>query len=62
MFYNWRRSSSVTNREAYEKAAGMNLNDLFFKLYNIDPDEEWKSGTQEETDEINDTGRISSQI
>ena len=39
----------MTNREAYEKAAGMNLNDLFFKLYNIDPDEEWKSGTQEET-------------
>jgi hypothetical protein len=31
----------MTNREAHEEAAGMNLDDSFFKYNNIDPDAEY---------------------
>ncbi len=31
----------MTNREAHEKAAEMNLCDMFFTLNNIDPDLEY---------------------
>jgi hypothetical protein len=31
----------MTNREAHEEAAGMNLDDMFFKVNGIDPDEEY---------------------
>ena len=30
----------MTNREAHEEAAGMNLDDMFFRLNGIDPDAE----------------------
>jgi hypothetical protein len=31
----------MTNREAHEKAAGMQLEDLFFTMNGIDPDAEY---------------------
>lgn len=31
----------MTNREAHEEAAGMNLDDMFFRLNGIDPDAEY---------------------
>lgn len=31
----------MTNREAHEEAAGMNLSDLFFTMSGIDPDAEY---------------------
>lgn len=30
----------MTNREAHEEAAGMNLDDMFFVINGIDPDAE----------------------
>jgi len=38
----------MTNREAHEEAAGMNLSDMFFRFNGIDPDAEY----QEETFEL----------
>lgn len=31
----------MTNREAYEEASGMKLDDMFFKFNGINPDVEW---------------------
>jgi hypothetical protein len=33
-----------TNREVYEEAAGMGLDDMFFRFNHIDPDAEYKEG------------------
>ena len=33
----------MTNREAYEEAAGMGLEDLFFIINNIDPNGEFSA-------------------
>jgi hypothetical protein len=32
----------MTNRQAYEEAAGMGLDPMFFEFNNIDPDAEYK--------------------
>ena len=32
----------MTNREAYEKEAGYNLEDIFFLINKIDPNKEFK--------------------
>lgn len=31
----------MTNREAHEEAAGMNLDPIFFRINNIDPDADY---------------------
>lgn len=33
-----------TSREVYEEAAGMGLDDMFFRFNGIDPDAEYKEG------------------
>lgn len=39
----------MTNREAHEKAAGMNLDEMFFRFNNIDPDAECEEATEDDS-------------
>lgn len=38
----------MTNREVMEEAAGMGLDDSFFRLNNLDPDAEYEEGSEKD--------------